>query len=67
MPHELALMGVYFSPFLPVVLLAVLGALATAFFLNRAGLSGCFANPPWVFAALLVIYVCLLVPFGMVL
>ncbi|WP_294513551.1 DUF1656 domain-containing protein [uncultured Bilophila sp.] len=67
MPHELALMGVYFSPFLPVVLLAVLGALATAFFLNRAGLSGWFANPPWVFAALLVIYVCLLVPFGMVL
>lgn len=67
MPHELALLGVYFSPFLPIVLFAVLGALATAFLLNRTGLSGWFANPPWVFAALIALYVCLLVPFGMVL
>ena len=41
MPHELALVGIYFSPLL--------------------------ANPPWVFMALIVIYVCLLLPFGMVL
>jgi len=64
MPHELALMGIYFSPFLPIVLFGILGALATAFVLNRTGLS---ANPPWVFMALIAIYVCLLLPLGMVL
>ena len=57
MPHELALVGIYFSPLLPIVLFGILGAL----------LSGWFANPPWVFMALIVIYVCLLLPFGMVL
>ena len=59
MPHELALVGIYFSPLLPIVLFGILGALATAFVLNRTGLSGWFANPPWVFMALIVIYVCL--------
>ena len=49
MPHELALVGIYFSPLLPIVLFGILGALATAFVLNRTGLSGWFANPPWVF------------------
>ena len=49
------------------LLFGILGALATAFVLNRTGLSGWFANPPWVFMALIVIYVCLLLPFGMVL
>ncbi|MFR1533250.1 MAG: DUF1656 domain-containing protein [Bilophila wadsworthia] len=49
------------------MLFGILGALATAFVLNRTGLSGWFANPPWVFMALIVIYVCLLLPFGMVL
>lgn len=48
MPHELALVGIYFSPLLPIVLFGILGALATAFVLNRTGLSGWFANPPWV-------------------
>ena len=67
MPHELALVGIYFSPLLPIVLFGILGALATAFVLNRTGLSGWFANPPWVFMALIVIYVCLLLPFGLVL
>ena len=67
MPHELALVGIYFSPLLPIVLFGILGALATAFVLNPTGLSGWFANPPWVFMALIVIYVCLLLPFGMVL
>ena len=57
MPHELALVGIYFSPLLPIVLFGILGALATAFVLNRTGLSGWFANPPWVFMALIVIYV----------
>ena len=51
MPHELALVGIYFSPLLPIVMFGILGALAT----------------PWVFMALIVIYVCLLLPFGMVL
>ena len=67
MPYELALVGIYFSPLLPIVLFGILGALATAFVLNCTGLSGWFANPPWVFMALIVIYVCLLLPFGMVL
>ena len=31
MPHELALVGIYFSPLLPIVLFGILGALATAF------------------------------------
>lgn len=53
MPHELALVGIYFSPLLPIVLFGILGALATAFVLNRTGLSGWFANPPWVFMALI--------------
>lgn len=65
MPHELSCMGVYFSPFLPVVPLGVLGALGTAFLLNKSGLSRWFANPPWVFVALIVIYICLLAPFWM--
>lgn len=43
MPHELALVGIYFSPLLPIVLFGILGALATAFVLNRTGLSGWFA------------------------
>ena len=67
MPHELALWGVYSSPFLPIVMLGVLGALATAFVLNATGLSRWFANPPWVFMALIVIYVCILLPYGMLL
>ena len=72
MPHELALMGIYSSPFLPIVLFGILGAVAgshaaTGFVLNRTGLSGWFANPPWVFMALIAIYVCLLLPLGMVL
>ncbi len=67
MPHELAFLGMYVSPLLPIALLGILGALATALVLNRSGLSGWFANPPWVFVALIVIYVCLLLPFGMVL
>ena len=66
MPHELALVGIYFSPLLHSAVWHS-GALATAFVLNRTGLSGWFANPPWVFMALIVIYVCLLLPFGMVL
>lgn len=37
MPHELALVGIYFSPLLPIVLFGILGALATAFVLNRTG------------------------------
>ena len=67
MPHELALMGIYFFAVPPIVLFGILGALATAFVLNRTGLSGWFANPPWVFMALIAIYVCLLLPLGMVL
>ena len=38
MPHELALVGIYFSPLLPIVLFGILGALATAFVLNRTRL-----------------------------
>ena len=34
MPHELALVGIYFSPLLPIVLFGILGALAPAIFLR---------------------------------
>lgn len=63
---ELALVGIYFRRFSP----------SAVWHSGRAGdgvcvepyrLSGWFANPPWVFMALIVIYVCLLLPFGMVL
>mgnify|MGYP000615783870 CR=1 FL=1 len=37
MPHELALVGIYFSPLLPIVLFGILGALATAFVLTVPG------------------------------
>ena len=66
MPHELALVGIYFSPLLHSAVWHS-GRAGDAFVLNRTGLSGWFANPPWVFMALIVIYVCLLLPFGMVL
>ena len=49
-----------------IVLFGILGALATRC-VEPYRLSGWFANPPWVFMALIVIYVCLLLPFGMVL
>ncbi|MFQ8737337.1 MAG: DUF1656 domain-containing protein [Bilophila wadsworthia] len=66
MLHELALVGIYFSPLLPIVLLGILGA-GDGVCVEPYRLSGWFANPPWVFMALIVIYVCLLLPFGMVL
>lgn len=67
MPHELALFGVYFSPLLAVVPAGVAAALVTAVVLNLTGISAWFANPPWVFLALIVIYICIFLPFGMVL
>lgn len=40
MPHEPALVGIYFSPLLPIVLFSILDALATASVLNCTGLFG---------------------------
>lgn len=59
MPHELALFGVYISPLLPACFAGFGLAALTGWALAHAGFLRYFANPPWVIAALGVIYVCL--------
>ena len=60
MPHELTFIGVYLSPLFLLIPAGVCAAVLTAVLLNRLGLSRFFANPPWVFLALLTIYICLI-------
>jgi hypothetical protein len=55
-PSELSIYGVYVSPYLPCVVLALLLASATAWLLDRRRLSRFLAYPPLVFLALVVIY-----------
>lgn len=63
MPHELSLMGVSFSPFLPVLLGGLASGGLVFGLLVRLSLSRYFANPPWVFLALVTIATCLLASF----
>ena len=67
MPHEFAIGGVYMPPLLVAGLLGVIAAVATAWLLNRYGLSRYFFYPPLVFVALAVIFMVLfgtsLIPF----
>lgn len=60
MMHELSFLGIYISPLVPILVCAVIGAVFSMVLLNKTGLSRYFANPPWVFAALCIIYTCLL-------
>lgn len=60
MPHELSIIGIYFSPLLANFALGLTLALGTAFILNYFRLSRIFIYPPLVFIALVVLYTCLL-------
>ena len=59
-PHELCIGDVYFSPILPALLLAFLAAVVTVTLLNRLKLSRCFYAPPYVFLAIMTLYVVLI-------
>jgi uncharacterized membrane protein YfcA len=59
-PHELALGDVYFSPILPVIFFAFLGAVLTVMVLNRLKLSRFFYAPPYVFIAIMTLYMLLI-------
>jgi hypothetical protein len=55
-PHELAAGDVYFSPLLPVLFFAFLGAVVTVIILNKLKLSRWFYAPPYVFIAIMALY-----------
>lgn len=59
-PHELALGDVYFSPFLPVFSLGLLGAWITVTVLNKLRLSRYIMFPSTTFLALMALYMLLL-------
>ena len=59
-PHELRVSDVYFSPVLPVVVLAFLGALVTVLIMNKLKLSRFFYAPQYVFIAIMVLYMILI-------
>jgi len=59
-PHELSLGDVYFSPILPVIFLAFLGAVFTVLLLNKLKLSRFFYAPPYVFIAIMALYMVLI-------
>ena len=59
-PHEISILGVYFSPMLLAALPGVAAAGLTALLLNRYRLSRFFVYPPLVFLALAVLYTSLI-------
>jgi len=59
-PHELSLGDVYFSPILPVILFAFLAAVFTVLLLNRLKLARFFYAPPYIFIAIMTLYVILI-------
>ncbi|BAF72297.1 DUF1656 domain-containing protein [Sulfurovum sp. NBC37-1] len=59
-PHELSLGDVYFSPILPVIFFAFLGAVVTVLILNKLKLSRFFYAPPYVFIAVMALYMVLI-------
>ncbi|WP_294955446.1 DUF1656 domain-containing protein [Sulfurovum sp.] len=59
-PHELSLGDVYFSPILPVVFFAFLGAVFTVLLMNKLKLSRFFYAPPYVFIAIMTLYIILI-------
>ena len=59
-PHELQLGDVYFSPWLPAILLAFLMTIATVMLLNRLRLSRFFYLPQYVFLAIMTLYMVLI-------
>ena len=59
-PHELSLGDVYFSPILPVIFFAFLGAVFTVMLMNKLKLSRFFYAPPYVFIAIMALYMVLI-------
>jgi hypothetical protein len=59
-PHELSLGDVYFSPVLPVLLFAFLASVVTVMILNKLKISRLLAAPPYVFIAIMALYVVLI-------
>ena len=59
-PHELSLGDVYFSPILPVMFLSFLGAVITVLLLNKLKLSRYLYAPPYVFVAIMTLYMVLI-------
>ncbi len=59
-PHELSLGDVYFSPMLLVVVLAFLAAGVTVLILNKIKLSRYVYAPPYVYVAIMAIYMVLI-------
>ena len=58
-PHELSVGDIYFSPVIPVILIAFAAAGVTAFLLNRLKLTRWFYAPSYVFLAIWTIYIVL--------
>lgn len=59
-PHELSAGDVYFSPMLLVVFLAFLAAVVTVLLLNKLKISRFFVAPPYVFMAIMALYMILI-------
>ena len=59
-PHELSLGDVYFSPFLPVFGIALLGAWLTVIVLNKLRLSRYIIFPSTTYLALMALYMVLM-------
>jgi hypothetical protein len=59
-PHELSLGDVYFSPILPVMFFAFLAAVITVLLLNKLKLSRYLYAPPYVFVAIMTLYMVLI-------
>ena len=59
-PHELSIDDVYFSPLLLVILLSFLAAVITVLILNKLKVSRYFYAPPYVFIAIMTLYMVLI-------
>ena len=59
-PHELSLGDVYFSPLLAVAFFAFFATLFTVMILNKLKLSRYIYAPPYVFLAIMALYVVLI-------
>ncbi len=59
-PHELSLGDVYFSPILPVVIIAFLMAVITVKILNKLKLSRYFYAHSYVFISIVIFYILLI-------
>jgi amino acid permease len=59
-PHELSLGDVYFSPILPVLFIAFLASVVTVTDLNKLKISRLLLAPPYVFIAIMTLYMVLI-------